>query len=92
MKYQNTKTKIIIDVSSKIHGDNWIKVEKLPKKSPKKNDEKQEDTLDNEPETDDVPKGITKEQIMKELDAFGSEYNPTDKKAVLYDLMMKGKK
>lgn len=93
MKYQNTKTKIIIDVSSKIHGDNWIKVGELPNQPPKKNDEKQEDTLDNEPETDNVPKGITKEQIMKELDAFGTEYNPTDKKAILYDLMMEqGKK
>lgn len=93
MKYQNTRTKVIIDVSSKIHGDNWIEVGELPKQPPKKNDEKQDDVLDNEPETDDVPKGVTKEQIMKELDAFGTKYNPADKKATLYDLMMKqGKK
>lgn len=31
---------------------------------------------------------ITKAQIMQELDAFGVEYNPRDKKQVLYDLMM----
>lgn len=31
---------------------------------------------------------ITKVQIMQELDAFGIEYNPRDKKQVLYELMM----
>lgn len=92
MKYQNTKTKIIIDVSSKIHGDNWIKLGELPNQPPKKNDEKQEDTLDNEPETDNVPKGINKAQIMQELDAFGIKYDSNAKKEILYDLMMKGKK
>lgn len=32
--------------------------------------------------------GITIAQIKQELDAFGVEYNPKDKKQVLYDLMM----
>lgn len=32
--------------------------------------------------------GITKKQIMQELDAFGIEYNSSSKKAELYELMM----
>ncbi|MGM0163753.1 hypothetical protein [Enterococcus sp. DIV1059_2] len=32
--------------------------------------------------------GITKKQIMQELDAFGIEYNASSKKAELYELMM----
>lgn len=32
--------------------------------------------------------GITKKQIMQELDAFGIEYNAASKKAELYELMM----
>lgn len=32
--------------------------------------------------------GITKKQIMQELDAFGIKYNPSSKKKELYDLMM----
>ena len=35
--------------------------------------------------------GITKKQIMQELDAFGIKYNPSSKKQELYDLMMQGK-
>lgn len=35
--------------------------------------------------------GITKKQIMQELDAFGIKYNPSSKKKELYDLMMQGK-
>ncbi|MFW3538211.1 hypothetical protein [Vagococcus fluvialis] len=31
---------------------------------------------------------ITKAQIIQELEAFGIEHNPRDKKQVLYDLMM----
>ncbi|MFT0190873.1 hypothetical protein ACI3E5_14695 [Candidatus Enterococcus avicola] len=35
--------------------------------------------------------GITKKQIMQELNAFGIKYNPISKKQELYDLMMQGK-
>lgn len=35
--------------------------------------------------------GITKKQIMQELDAFDIKYNPSSKKQELYDLMMQGK-
>lgn len=35
--------------------------------------------------------GITKKQIMQELDAFGIKYIPSSKKQELYDLMMQGK-
>lgn len=91
MKYQNTKTKVIIDVSSKIHGDNWIDLEDISKENTNDELKSKDKNQNNESETDNVPNNITKEQIMKELDAFGTKYNPADKKQVLYDLMMKGK-
>ena len=51
----------------------------------------------NEPVTDE-DKGtntksyddITKAEIIEELDRKGIEYNPRDKKQVLYDLLIKG--
>ena len=33
---------------------------------------------------------ITKAEIIEELDRKGIEYNPRDKKQVLYDLLIKG--
>lgn len=86
MKYQNIKTKVIVDVSSKITGENWQPVDKVAESVKKP---KPQAIVKKEPETDDSSKGITKEQIMKELDAFGIKYNVNDKKDVLYELMMK---
>lgn len=48
---------------------------------------KQEPVQEPEENTGDFD-GITIAQIKQELDAFGVEYNPKDKKQVLYDLMM----
>lgn len=91
MKYQNIKTQVIIDVDSKISGSNWVEVGKPTKKMPKIKSKKPENTPVNDTEADNVPNNITKDQIMKELDAFGIKYNVNDKKQALYDLMMKGK-
>lgn len=91
MKYQNIKTQVIIDVDSKIGGSNWVEVGKPTKIPPKIKSKKPENTPVNDTEADNVPNNITKDQIMKELDAFGIKYNVNDKKQVLYDLMMKGK-
>lgn len=91
MKYQNIKTQVIIDVDSKISGSNWVKVGKPTKNPPKIKSKKPENTPVNDTKADNVPNNITKDQIMKELDAFGIKYNVNDKKQALYDLMMKGK-
>jgi len=88
MKYKNSKTGVIIDVSSNINGGDWESLTGSKKKAKQTIPVKKEPVK--EPETKDLP-GITKAQIMQELDAFGVKYDPTAKKDVLYDLMMKGK-
>ena len=39
-------------------------------------------------EQDDMIDGVTKKEIMQELDAMGIEYNPRAKKEELYNLML----
>lgn len=48
----------------------------------------QKKQADEKEEQVDGLEGITKKQIMQELDAFGIEYNASSKKAELYELMM----
>lgn len=48
----------------------------------------QEEQADEKEEQVAGLEGITKKQIMQELDAFGIEYNASSKKAELYELMM----
>ncbi|WEL48449.1 hypothetical protein P0G38_05110 [Enterococcus casseliflavus] len=54
---------------------------KTPAADPKKQVDEKEEQVDG-------LEGITKKQIMQELDAFGIEYNAASKKAELYELMM----
>lgn len=91
MEYRNLKTGAVINVSSKISGENWVLVENekkptnkkpTPKKiPPKKVVIKKESVKKNE---------ITKAKIMQELDAFGIKYNPKSSKDELYQLMIEG--
>jgi len=69
MEYKNLKTGIIIDVTSNISGGDWIslKDEKNPVNKPKDVPKQEHQAI--APDTDS--KGVTKAQIMQELDAFG---------------------
>lgn len=92
MKYQNYKTKVIIDVASRIRGGDWV-----PADENNVQDKVKKTTVNPKPvpdttSNDDDSEGITKAQIMQELDAFGIKYDSNAKKEILYDLMMKGKK
>lgn len=78
-KYINKKTGAIVYSSSKISGGDWVLDEEILEGKA----EKSEETEETEEETD-----LSKNEIMQELDSLGIEYNPKDKKEVLYNLMM----
>jgi len=93
MQYKNTKTGAIIDSPCIISGGDWVpfnsKFVKALEVEKKLTDEiperpKVEEAEENLAEFD----GITKAQIIQELDAFGIKYNPKAKKQELYDLMI----
>lgn len=101
MEYRNLKTGAVINVSSKISGENWALVEneKKPtnkKPSPKKIPPKKVVTK-KEPVKKVLAKKepakkneITKAKIMQELDAFGIKYDSKSSKDELYQLMIEG--
>ncbi|MDN6054557.1 MAG: hypothetical protein L0I47_06370 [Lactococcus lactis] len=94
MRYFNTLTKATIDTEFKISGGDWV-LENESKEAvvdiqandadSKKTEQEQ---VVEESNVDGNYDGITKDQIMQELDAFGVEYDKRANKKVLYDLMM----
>lgn len=94
MRYFNTLTKATIDTELKISGGDWV-LENESKEAvvdiqandadSKKTEQEQ---VVEESNVDGNYDGITKDQIMQELDAFGVEYDKRANKQVLYDLMM----
>lgn len=91
MKYKNTKTGAIINSSCVINGGNWELYEKTGQKEETKQVEKAEGPVKEveeveEPERNET--GVTKKQIMQELDSMGVKYNPNAKKDELYNLML----
>lgn len=99
-KYRNTKTGATIRSSSRIRGKNWIevtdeveaevkeKVKEEVKEEVKEVVEKK--TIQEKEQIDDID-GVTKKEIMQELDAMGIEYNSRATKKELYNLMMQGR-
>ena len=94
MRYFNTLTKATIDTEFKISGGDWV-LENESKEAvvdiqandadSKKTEQEQ---VVEESNVDGNYDGITKDQIMQELDAFGIKYDKRANKQVLYDLMM----
>lgn len=94
MRYFNTLTKAIIDTDFKISGGDWV-LENESKEAVvdiQANDadskKAEQEQVVEESNVDGNYDGITKAQIMQELDAFGVEYDKRANKQVLYDLMM----
>lgn len=94
MRYFNTLTKATIDTEFKISGGNWV-LENESKEAVvdvQANDadskKVEQEQVEEELNLDGTYDGITKAQIMQELDAFGVEYDKRANKQVLYDLMM----
>lgn len=90
MRYFNTLTKATIDTEFKISGGDWVLEDELEKVVVDTVDDKQKEVEQVSEETtgDETYDGITKAQIMQELDAFGIEYDKKATKRVLYDLML----
>lgn len=94
MRYFNTLTKATIDTEFKISGGDWV-LENESKEAVvdiQANDadskKAEQEQVVEESNVDGNYDGITKPQIMQELDAFGVEYDKRANKQVLYDLMM----
>lgn len=81
----------------KIVGKNWVEVtenevvETVDEKAPETVEENEQETAQDEKEEIEGVQGVTKKEIMQELDAIGIKYNPRATKKELYDLMMQGR-
>ena len=101
MEYKNMKTGATFSSPCVISGGDWILAEEEslttiePQTGSQYEDIKQVETEKNisasTAENSEEFDGITRVQIMQELDAFGIEYDKKATKKVLYDLMMQGK-
>lgn len=92
MKYKNTKTGAIIDSPCRISGGDWIPYEKgeqkeVPKVEEVDASEEKADEIETAENNESI-NGVTKKQIMQELDAMGVKYNRNDNKETLYNLMI----
>lgn len=89
MRYFNTLTKATIDTEFKISGGDWVLESELKKVvvDTVEDNRKEVEQVSEETTGDETYDGITKAQIMQELDAFGIEYDKKATKRVLYDLM-----
>lgn len=96
-KYKNIKTGAIVYSPFKIVGKNWVEVtenevvETVDEKAPETVEENEQETAQDEKEEIEGVQGVTKKEIMQELDAIGIKYNPRATKKELYDLMMQGR-
>lgn len=98
MRYINKKTGAIIDSPSKIISKKWRKVEEIEGLDEideidevDEVDETEEELDEEEVEEFKSFGEISIEQIKKELDFLGIEYNSKAKKQELYDLMIQGR-
>lgn len=92
MKYKNTNTGVVIDTPCIVSGGNWLLLDSKAVVEKGKDIEVGKQTNEvveptKEQSTTDFD-GITRPQIMQELDAFGIEYDKRANKQTLYDLMM----
>lgn len=84
-EYINTKTGARISSPDVLYGENWKVVGEEVKEEVEKIENQIKEEKDQEEKSSD---GITKREIMAELDALGIEYNPNARKDELYKLMM----
>lgn len=82
-KYINTKTGVVLDSPCAISGGDWIDAGSIPEAPPA-----EEGAPAKETSAPDAAPGMTKDEIMNELDALGVKYDPKTKKDDLYKLMI----
>lgn len=89
MDYKNTVTGVVISTPCVISGGDWVPFNKeLTKEKIEFVSTETQEPEQPEKKTDSVPDGITKKQIMQELDAFDVKYDKRWGEKRLYDLMM----
>lgn len=104
MEYWNKRNGIVIDIQSKLKGNDWEPVTNEEKSDKEVQQETPVAPLasiaepeppvasesdPNEPTGNEDIDSLGKKDIIQELEAMGIEHNPRDKKQVLYDLMMR---
>ncbi|WP_427814293.1 hypothetical protein ACQKTA_04190 [Enterococcus sp. 22-H-5-01] len=92
MRYKNIKTGAVLDSSFVVSGEHWEAVSNQKKKnldSIDVNDSvKKEKKKSDIEETNESTSGVSKKEIMQELDAMGIDYDAKAKKDDLYKLMI----
>ncbi|WP_326931509.1 hypothetical protein [Enterococcus avium] len=95
MRYKNKVTGAVFDSPFNISGGDWILLGSTKADEQKTvhvevtNEEPTPVTTVEEMEENTVDfDGVTRKEIMQELDAMGVKYDPRAKKQELYDLMM----
>lgn len=93
MRYRNTKTGVVIDSPCFISGGDWVAEETTIaiEVEAKHVEVKVKEKIEKVEVPEESIEGITKKEIMQELDAFGIEYNPRAKKQELYNLMLESR-
>ena len=86
-EYINIKTGVRLSTPDIISGENWRFYGKEEKKEEVKEEPKK---VKEEAKEESDSSGITKKDIMTQLDAMGIEYNRKARKDELYKLMMEG--
>ena len=86
MLYKNTRTGAVLDSPYKISGGDWVPAEDAGKEVKNEETSKKEE-IKEEPVKDN---GLTKEEIINELEALGIEFDKKAKKEDLYKLLMEG--
>lgn len=94
-KYKHKRTGAIVFSSGLIIGNNWVEVTESEAEETAEQKiitkEAKETAQDEKEEEIEGIQGVTKKEIMQELDAMGIKYNPRATKKELYDLMMQGR-
>lgn len=91
MQYKNKRTGVVITTPCTVSGGDWVSYD-TEEQGPLvevavETNEINETKEQVDPETDEFD-GITKAQIIQELEAFGVDFDKKANKQTLYDLMM----
>ena len=88
MKYKNTRTGVVVDSPTLVSGGNWVPYEPGQETVKVVEEPVKEEMVEEVEEPEDDVDGLTKAQIIQELESLGKEFNPRDKKEVLLNIMM----
>lgn len=91
MKYKNSRTGVVIDTPCFVKGGNWKAFDETVEDAIPTNEseERPVESVQIDDETNESNSGgVTRKEIMQELDAMGIKYDAKAKKDDLYKLMI----